>query len=450
MTILISARWDKVIAAAAAILALAAAGCVTASGSSGVPDWLAEYPADPSYYVGIGGSDTGSIADDRNAAAASARADLAAQISAYVASELDISTSASSDGSFEESVKSSVSESVEGNLKSVETVDTWFSPDRGVWVYVRLSKDTWSAIIEAEIADLATRARGILKPVADGGMTLSAEAAALGRAREVLRSSPWGLSIRDEILGGSGFLVDSVDAAISERMGTLSIRIDAASPRIPYGTQAVLTGTVSSGTAREIGALPLVISGTAGMNASIATEPNGSFSVTLPTQNLSPGVVRFEISPDLSAWDIPTAGFPVSRGAVELAVEPVLLALDVDSSAAADLADFDGAVGDWISGLGLPVRTVSPGRGEVALTFSWTVFDFPRSERFANAPHMAEVGAVLTVSRGGEVVFTRNLDSVKDGGLDYDQAHERSARTFLDDLAGDGVLAADLTEALGL
>jgi hypothetical protein len=63
---------------------------------------------------------------------------------------------------------------------------------------------------------------------------------------------------------------------------------------------------------------------------------------------------------------------------------------------------------------------------------------------------MAEVGAVLTVSRGGNVVFTGELDAVKDGGLDYEQAHARSARAFLEALAGNHALAEDLTAALGL
>ncbi len=455
MMTLTSILWNRRLvfsaAVSAPVLALAVlAGCVTAPKTGDVPDWLSVYPNNPDWYIGIGGSDTGNQADDRAAAAAAARADLAAQISTAIASELDVSSGASSQGFFEESVKSTVTESVEENLKSVETVDTWFSADRGVWAYVRLSKDVWASIIEGERADLAERVRGILEPVAEGGMNLPAETAALGRARKILLSSPWGLSLRDDILGSSGFLIDSVDSAISERMGSLSIRALTSSRRISYGTQAVLVGDASFGASGEIGSIPLVITGPAGMKVMITTDPEGSFKVTLPTEKLPPGAVRFEIAPDLSAWGIPDAGFPTSSGSAELLVAPVLLAVSVDSSASPDLRSMDGSVGDWISGLELPVETVSPGNGEADLRFSWTVFDFPRSEKFANAPYMAKVGAVLTVSRGGNVLFIRNIDPVKDGGLDYEQARVRSAEAFLNALAENETLTAELTEALGL
>jgi len=78
-----------------------------------MPEWLSSYPASKSFYVGIGGSNTGNLAEDREKAAAAARADLAAQISAQVSSELKVSSQALADGSFTEKVDRTVNQSVE-------------------------------------------------------------------------------------------------------------------------------------------------------------------------------------------------------------------------------------------------------------------------------------------------------------------------------------------------
>jgi len=444
-----SVPWSSVLLAVLAAGFLLG-GCAGAPDSSGAPEWLTSYPADPAFYVGIGGSDSGNLAEDREKAAAAARADLAAQISAQVSSDLEVRSSASSAGDFSESVERTVNESVEQNLKSVETVDTWISPDSGAWVYVRLSKATWAAIVNREIADLTLRVVGILEPVADGVLSEAEDMAALGRARAVLLSSPWGLNVKDEVFGGGGFLLDAVDAEISERTGSLVIRAAARPGRVKYGSEVNVAGTVVSGGRRNLGAYPLTVSRSGAEDLAFTSEAGGEFSLTLNPEALQPGTLRLEIGPDLSAWGVPGDGFPVTRTAVEVVIEPVLLAVSVDSGAAPELADLDGAVGDWISELPLPAEAVPPGRGDVDLEFAWTVFDFPRSERLANAPYIAEVGAVLTVSRRGNVLLVRDVEAFKDGGLDWDQAHKRSARGLLDSLADDPDLVSDLVEALGL
>lgn len=435
---------------AALFIGLLLASCSSSPGSGDVPEWLSSYPADSAYYVGIGGSNTANMAEDREKAAAAARADLAAQISAQVSSELEVSSRASSDGDFSESVERTVNESVEQNLKSVETVDTWFSPDQGAWVYVRLSKAVWAAIINEEIANLTLRANTILEPVASGGMTEAEDMAALGRARTVLLSSPWGLRVKDVVFGGGGFLIDQVDAQISDRTGSMIVRAEAEPARVKYGAEVVVAGTVESGSGRDMGAFPLIISRPEVGNVEFTTEPDGSFSVTVAPEALVPGTVRFEVLPDLIAWEIPPGGFPVSRTAVEIIVDPILLALRVNSSAAEDLFTLDGAVGDWISELPLPAEIVSPGQGDIDLEFAWTAFDFPRSQSLANAPFITQVGAILTVSRNGNILLVREIDAYKDGGLDWNQAHQRAAKGLLDQIRDNPLVAADLVEAFGL
>jgi hypothetical protein len=432
------------------IVILLVTSCAGSPDSGATPEWLSSYPADSAYYVGIGGSNSGNLAEDREKAAASARADLAAQISAQVSSDLEVSSRASSEGDFNESVERTVNESVEQNLKSVETVDSWFSPDHGAWVYVRLSKAVWAAIINEEISNLTLRANTILQPVASGDMTEAEDMAALGRARSNLLSSPWGLRVKDAVFGSGGFLIDRVDAEISDRTGSMVIRADANPKRVKFGSEVVVSGFVSSGTKGNLGAYPLIIARPEVGNFEFTSEPDGTFQVTLEPEALEPGTIRFEVIPDLSAWGIPPGGFPVSKTAVEVLVDPILLALLVNSSVAVDLASLDGAVGDWVSELPLPAETVPPGQGDMDLEFAWTVFDFPRSQTLANAPYITQVGAVLTISRNGNVLLVREIDPFKDGGLDWGQAHQRAARNLLELIADDPLLVAELVRAFGL
>ncbi len=423
--------------------------CSGAPESKEMPEWLSSYPASTSFYIGIGGSNTGSMAEDREKAAAAARVDLAAQISAQVSSELEISARASSDGEFSESVERTVNESVEQNLQSVEIVDTWFSPEHGAWVYVRLSKAVWAAIIKDEIANLTLKANTILDPVAAGRLTEAENMAALGRARATLLSSPWGLRVKDAVFSSNGFLIDSVDAEISERTGSMIVRAEITPDRVKYGSEVVISGFVESGAGRDMGAFPLVVINLESGALELTTEPDGAFAVTLTPEVMEPGTIRYEIIPDLIIWDIPPGGFPISRTSIELVVEPILLALSINSSSAAELSTLNGAVGDWLSELPLPAETVSPGQGDIDLEYAWTIFDFPRSEKLANAPYITQVGAVLTVSRNGNTILVREIDAFKDGGLDWEQAHKRGARGLLKQIAEDPFLALDLVEAFG-
>jgi len=221
--------------------------------------------------------------------------------------------------------------------------------------------------------------------------------AVLGRSRNTLMSSPWGLRVKDEVLGSDGFLIDSVDAQISERTGSLKVTAQVNLSSVKYGSEIVVSGAVESGSGGEMGAYPLVLTSLDAGHQSITTDPDGLFSITLAPETAGAGTFRLEIMPDLAVWDIPPGGFPLSRDVLEFTVEPILLALQVDSSAAGELSSFDGAVGDWISGMSLPLETVSPGSGDFDLEFAWTVFDFPRSEKLANAPYITRVGAVLTI-----------------------------------------------------
>ncbi len=106
------------------------------------PEWLSLPPSDPDYYFGIGGSDTGNEADDREAAIARAQADLAASISVDIISEFKLEEKLSG-GVSSETLENRITQSVNQSLVNLETMDSWYDPDRGYWILVRMDKSTW-------------------------------------------------------------------------------------------------------------------------------------------------------------------------------------------------------------------------------------------------------------------------------------------------------------------
>lgn len=411
------------------------------------PTWLTTYPTNPAYYIGIGGSDTGVRADDREAASARARADLAAQISAQVTAELEAVAEASTESPGKETVKQTIAQSVEQNLRSVETVDTWDSPTEGSWVYVRLSKEVWADIVDKEKIELVQRVEGILGDLGD--MTEAEALAALGRSYDILAESPWAFAVTSPVLGSSGALIDGVVSEIAARLGSLSFESEFDPPRTKPGVPGRLAGRVIPGGGRKAGAFPLNVRSSTGDTTSLTTDADGNFTVTVITDSLAPGTIRFVVEASLDALGIPGETYAVATTEPELTVEALLLALTVDTTAAPSLSVLEGAVRDWVASLDLPVRIVPAGRGDIDMVFSWTVSDFPRSDRIKNAPYITRVGAVVSVARDGQEITAVETEGYKDGGLDWDQAHERAAQGALEEVRSDTRLMNEIAASFG-
>ncbi len=443
--------WDHLInkGIRISLIVAAASGLLfSCASNSGTPEWLSSYPSDSAFYVGIGGSNTGNMADDREKATASARADLAAQISTQVKSELDIASSASSEGDFSESVKQTITESVEQNLQSVETVDTWFSPEQGAWAYVRLSKAVWAAIVKREVTDLTLRANTTLQPVAAGTMTETEEMAALGRARLALQASAWGPRVKDEVLSTGGFLMEAVDRAISERVAGLEIVLAVEPALVEYGDEVQVRGSVVSGSGRTTGSYPLLMFTPDGESFLVTSNSAGNFRITLQSADLGLNSQSLVVTPDLNTWEIPAKGFPVTETKTDLFVAPIPVTFTVNSDVTEDLINQNGAVNDWFSDLNLPVTVGTDSANSINIEFAWTVFDYPRYEKLPNAPYIAGVGAIITLRRGDTVISVHDLEEIKDGGLDFFQAHNRAADFLLAGTYQSLEIAESLLESL--
>lgn len=127
------------------LLLLSLSSCMSSTASivEEEPDWISTPPSEEGYFYGMGGSDTGNEAEDRELAISRAQSNLAASISVSIISELELRNKVSSDGISTETLESRINQSVSQSLVNLETVDNWSHPDRGYWVLLRMEKTEW-------------------------------------------------------------------------------------------------------------------------------------------------------------------------------------------------------------------------------------------------------------------------------------------------------------------
>lgn len=127
------------------LLILTLSSCMSSTDQSfeAEPEWMSAPPSEDGFYYGIGGSDTGDEAEDREIAISRAQSNLAASISVDVISELELNNKVAADGSSTETLESRIHQSVSQSLIHLETVDNWYHPNRGYWVLFRMNKAEW-------------------------------------------------------------------------------------------------------------------------------------------------------------------------------------------------------------------------------------------------------------------------------------------------------------------
>src|SRR6056297_1615261 len=201
-------------------------GCTSAPQCPPEPDWMRN-PEQAGYYVGVGSAHTGSQAEDRPVAEARARADLATRISTTIYSELEVATSSSSGGEYSQQVEELVNQSVETNIQDIETIDTYYCPSSGYWVYMRLSRDKWEQIQEQRRQEVVTRVKGLLDQVlSDEGSPFADRIERLVRSYGLIAEVSFGEDLAGTLLGEKGNFSDLILNAL--RQNTDSLRISLA------------------------------------------------------------------------------------------------------------------------------------------------------------------------------------------------------------------------------
>jgi len=435
----------------AILIVLFLSSCVSTVSCPPQPDWISS-PESPGYYVGVGSADSGNQAEDRPVAESRARADLASRISVQISSELSVETESSSRGDYEQQVKELVNQSVEKNIQDIETVDTYYCREMGTWVYVRLSREKWEAIQAARRAEVLERVKDLLDPVlSDSRSSLATRLDRLNRSYELISESTMGTKIMGEIAGNSGNISDIVRSLLNAHIGGLQIELDQAVFSLEVGTPLSVRGRLTSGQAGTTGVIEMTAVDREGrVRSTIQTDNSGFFNLQFPEGFSETGELALLIQP---------AGLfssPIGRRAVQGEVPAAEIMIQVEKLTAGLLVRFDGdETGRTIvnemralfSDQDLPFQFSSEVQNEgFNLIISVFIEDFPRV--IENAPLMSRSWAVVNLEKNGKSIYSYESQSVKDGGINIDQAHSRVLNKLLQEMRKDRELFGKLKTVL--
>lgn len=424
-------------------------GCATAPECPPEPDWMRN-PEQSGYYVGVGSANSGNQADDRPVAEARARADLATRISTQISSDLQITTSDSSGGGYSQEVEELVNQSVETNLQDLETVDTYYCPSSGYWVYMRLSRAKWDSIQQQRRSKVVTRVRDLLEPVLnDGSSALTTRIERLERSYELIRAATFGQELKGTIAGESGNLSDLVLNSIQTHSDSLQMRLEQNEIEVQIGELFAVAGSLSSNLTRTTGTVPVSLTTESGtLLAEGKTDEKGVFTIQLPEGFSEVGQRKLLISANLETLQ-GLEDRELHTAYAELVVEVRLInaGLIVDVKNSAVERTVESEVRALFSESRLPFE-FSPQEipGGYNLKVDLFVEDYPKY--LEDAPAMAKAWAVVSLERDGRSIYSYESDFVKDGGITTSQAHSRVLSKLLKQLRTDAQLFENLRTAL--
>ncbi len=413
------------------------AGCASTPQCPPQPGWISS-PEQEGYYVGVGSADSGNQAEDRPVAEARAKADLAARISVQITSDMAVATSSSSDGDYSQQVQELVNQSVEKNIEDIETVDTYYCRTMGSWVYVRLSKDRWEEIQEQRRSEILGRVKDLLDPVflgTDSSITERLER--LRRSYGLINASSLGQKIIGEVAGESGNISDIVISLLNRQVGDLQVRLERKNVSLEVGEPFSVDGFVSSSLPAKIGVLEMVVVDTGGRELlSTRTRDDGSFSIRIPGGFSSIGDRQLLVYPRLDAEAVALLENPVPVGEITLVVNKITAGFLVNLENAQVGRSVEKEVKALFFDRELPFEFVDRELpGGYNLQVSLFVEDFPKV--MENAPLMAKAWAVVSILKEGKSLYSYESRSVKDGGIDLDQAHSRVLNKLIGELRAD-------------
>lgn len=96
----------------------------------------------------------------------------------------------------------------------------------------------------------------------------------------------------------------------------------------------------------------------------------------------------------------------------------------------------------------LPLQLLPGGKNTpYEISLDWLVNDYPLVEE-SGGIHFSKLSAVVSFKQYGLILFSREYGSVKEGGLNYEQARERAAVKVLDEFRNDIGFKDELREVL--
>lgn len=424
-------------------------GCASAPQCPPEPDWMRN-PEQEGYYVGVGSAHTGSQAEDRPVAEARARTDLATRISTTIYSQLEVATSSSSEGEYSQQVEELVNQSVETNIQDIETVDTYYCPSSGYWVYMRLSRNKWEEIQEQRRQEVVTRVKGLLdQALVDEESTFADRIERLVRSYGLIAEVSFGEDLKGSLLGESGNLSDLVLNVIRQHADSLRISLDHEVVELQIGEPLTLEGTLHSSLTSQSGPIKIVLKDKAGRRLTeTTTDSRGQFLLQLPEGISTAGDSTLLIFPEVGAFKA-FGRQELDSAYEELAVKVNLLPAGflVELKNSQVERSIESEVRALFSDKELPFE-FSPQKlpGGFNIMVDIFVEDFPKY--IEGAPDMAQAWAVVSLEYNGGSIYSYESAAVKDGGINPSQAHSRVLSKLLKNLQSEEALFSNIKKAL--
>ena len=432
------------------ILSCATSGPSESSIDPNRPEWMDNYPVDDAYYIGIAGSHTGNEAEDRKVAEAGARSNVAASISVEIHNEIVILTKDDPEGNYSTSTVDEITAVVEQSLTGVETVDTYYSPNDGSWVYMRLSKAKWEQIKKEEMAALISRIKEFLTPVLnDFDRPLVTRIQELIKARNLIKESPYSGFLKTTFLGEAGSLIDIIDNILKQHLDSIYLSIKPESIEVETGQSAAFAISIVSNISSRIGNMPFAfISENKGSIISSMTDQNGSFSSEIKSSELLMGQnhITFTIDRERIGFDDSLKAMILPEKVIIIDVQTISIGLELVTPDGINLYGASGTVKSLFSSRNLPFKIGSV--DSPFIKFDIRISDFPKY--LEGAPDMAQASAVISLVRRGKTIYSFESNQFKDGGLTPEQAHDRAFGKLIKGLETNSEYVKGIVEALSL
>jgi hypothetical protein len=298
---------------------------------------------------------------------------------------------------------------------------------------------------------ITERAHSILDSGGKG--SVAERLAALGKALQVVRESAYGGMIETSLDGEKGVLSDLLAARAGELLAGLRLRVEPERIEFLPGEGAELRVEVSNRGELPPGAWTVLLRAKREKAPAeqVTTDSDGIFRGRLELEAFPLGLSAAEARLDIARYgfsrrDRERLGAPVAEVAVQK--RPIRAALAVKSSEDAGVAGLEESVRAAVGELELPLSLSGEGESAYTLEVAVTFRDLPKFSE--NAICFTKARASVTLLHEGSSVYSRELPEVKEGGIDYSQAHQRAFQKLMGQLRGDEELAAGMASSLGL
>ncbi len=403
------------------------------------PAWITSQPSGSLYYIGIGGSNTGNQAEDKELARARALAQISSEIYASVESSLDINVTDSSEEGESHLIEQNIKQNVEQDLEALETMGTWYSEEDGYWYYLRLNKMEWESIQEKRAQDMIQRIEEMFSDIFRD--TLS-ELKTIDRAYTDYKNNYTGRKVKIELFGQKG----SIDTLLLIRAENLINGLNI--PVVPFPSEmtqmqsVTFKGEIESAEGRNAGSLILNLSKDENhLLGQIPTNPDGSFE-WLYRVGEEPGEVNYSLvlaspfeNPALKAQ----LDYALPRVSSSVLINPLLVQLVLENEGT-DKALYDRTL--ELLNRQTPF-SLTNGASDKRIKLSFSYHEAPENDYGIIIAYGRCF--IAQISKEGEAVLWQSTEE-KSGGLTVEQARGKVADKLLSCLENNKELAGILED----